>query len=74
MVRKRMIHTLRTTKWESYNHNPFDFGKRLGFDAATVTKTKISPGTQNIILLMSLTEHRKDGAIDLCSLDNNSSL
>jgi hypothetical protein len=27
------------------SHNPFDFGAWLGFDAATVTKIKISPGT-----------------------------
>jgi len=28
------------------NHNPFDFGARLRFDAATETKIKISSGTR----------------------------
>jgi len=27
------------------SHNPFDFGAWLSFDAATVTKINISPGT-----------------------------
>jgi hypothetical protein len=40
-----MIRALRATERESHSHNPFDFGKRLRFDAATVTKIKISPGT-----------------------------
>src|SRR5262245_3499082 len=30
---------------ESYSYNPFDFDERLRFDATTVTKIKISPGT-----------------------------
>jgi len=40
-----MIRALHTTERESYNHNPFDFDAPLRFDAATVTKIKISPGT-----------------------------
>jgi hypothetical protein len=31
---------------EGYSHDPFDFGAWLRFDPATVTKIKISPGTQ----------------------------
>jgi hypothetical protein len=38
---------LGTDKRESCSRNPFDFGERLRFDAATVTKIKISPGTPN---------------------------
>jgi len=30
----------------SYGHNPFYFGAWLRFDAAAVTKIKISPGTR----------------------------
>ena len=40
-----MIRALRATESERRSHNPFDFGKRIRFDAATVTKIKISPGT-----------------------------
>jgi CRISPR/Cas system endoribonuclease Cas6 (RAMP superfamily) len=40
-----MIRASRATERESHSHNPFDFGARLRFDAVTVTKIKISPGT-----------------------------
>jgi hypothetical protein len=30
-------------------HNPFDFGAWLRFDAATVTKIKISPGPPRVV-------------------------
>jgi hypothetical protein len=40
-----MIRALRAIERESRGRNPFDFGARLRFDAATVTKIKISPGT-----------------------------
>jgi hypothetical protein len=36
---------LGTDKRDICNRNSFDFGERLRFDAATVTKIKISPGT-----------------------------
>jgi len=45
MVCKRVIRALHTTERESHNHNLFDFGAQLRFDAATLTKIKISPGT-----------------------------
>jgi len=35
---------MRAIERESYSYNPFDFAERLRFDAATVTKIKISPG------------------------------
>jgi hypothetical protein len=35
---------------EGYSHNPFDFGAWLRFDAATVTKIKISPEPQSASL------------------------
>jgi hypothetical protein len=46
MICKRVIRALHTTERESHNHNLFDFGTQLRFDAATVTKIKISPGTR----------------------------
>ena len=36
---------LRANERDIRSRNPFDFGERLCFDAATVTKIKISPGT-----------------------------
>ena len=36
---------MRAIEGDSYSYNPFDFDERLRFDAATVTKIKISPGT-----------------------------
>jgi hypothetical protein len=45
MVCIRVIRALRATERESHSHNPFDFGERLRFGAATETKIKISPGT-----------------------------
>jgi hypothetical protein len=39
-----MIRALRATESESHSHNPYNFGPRLHFNAATVTKIKISPG------------------------------
>jgi hypothetical protein len=44
-----MIRALRVTEMESYRHNPFEFGARLRFDAATVTKIEISPGTPYLL-------------------------
>ena len=45
MVCKRVIRALHTTERESHNHNLYDFGAQLRFDAATVIKIKISLGT-----------------------------
>jgi hypothetical protein len=36
---------LRANERDIRSRNSFDFGTRLGCDAATVTKIKISPGT-----------------------------
>src|SRR5262245_46288618 len=36
---------MRAIEGESYSYNPFDFDERLRFDAATLTKIKISSGT-----------------------------
>src|SRR5215813_14838162 len=36
---------MRAIERESYSYNPFDFDERPRFDAATITKIKISPGT-----------------------------
>jgi hypothetical protein len=36
---------LRANERDIRSRNPFDFGEQLRFDAATVTKIKISPGT-----------------------------
>jgi hypothetical protein len=35
---------------ESYSDNPFDYGAWLRFDAAAVTKIKISPETRSASL------------------------
>jgi hypothetical protein len=45
-----MIHALRGADRGSHSHNSFDLGARLRFDAAIVTKIKISPEPQNMFL------------------------
>jgi hypothetical protein len=40
-----MISALRAVEKEGHSHNPFEFGARFRFDAATVTVIKNSPGT-----------------------------
>jgi hypothetical protein len=43
-VCKSMIRALRATESDGYSHTPHNFGPRLHFNAASITKIKISPG------------------------------
>ena len=47
-------------------HNPFDFGARLRFDAATVTKIKISPATPKREIISTTASVKMNDALLCC--------